>query len=156
MTPAIKLAQKQNVAHTVHSYEHDSNSLSYGDEARQKLAVDANRVFKTLIVELSTGALAVGVVPVNGKLNLKAMANALGAKKAHMADTDKAQRSTGYLLGGISPIAQKKALKTVIHCSAQDLGTVFVSAGRRGVEIELHAACLAKLCKAQFAQIASI
>ena len=156
MTPAIELVQRTNTMHKVHSYEHNPNADSYGDEAVQLLGVNADLVFKTLIVELNNGELAVGVVPVKGKLYLKAIAKALKAKKVDMADTQKAQRVTGYLLGGISPLGQKKALKTVLDVSAQDLDQIHVSAGRRGLEIELNPNDLAKLCRGIFAPIASI
>jgi Cys-tRNA(Pro)/Cys-tRNA(Cys) deacylase len=155
VTPAIDLALKTNTPHHVHSYEHDPKSASYGDEAVEQLGVDANQVFKTLVVQLNNGDLAVGVVPVNSTLNLKSVASTLNAKKAVMADTQKAQRVTGYLLGGISPIGQKKGLSTIIDSSAKTFETIYVSAGRRGLEIELSADDLAKLCQSQFAAIAS-
>lgn len=155
MTPAIDLALKNNIEHTVHSYQHDPKAESYGGEAVELLGVDKNWVFKTLVIELNTGELAIGVVPVNGKLNLKAIANTLNVKKAVMADTQKAQRVTGYLLGGISPLGQKKTLKTVIDSRAESLSTVYVSAGRRGLEIELMPSDLATLCNATFASISS-
>ena len=155
MTPAIDLAVKTNTPHRVHSYEHDPKSASYGDEAAEKLGVNTKQVFKTLVVQLNTGELAVGVVPVNSTLNLKAIASALKVKKAIMADTQKAQRVTGYLLGGISPLGQKKTLATIIDVSAKSFATIYVSAGRRGLEIELSSENLGSLCKAQFAEIAS-
>ena len=156
MTPAIDLAQKTNTPHTVHSYDHDPEADSYGDEAVQLLGVAAHLVFKTLIIELNNGELAVGIVPVNKKLNLKAIAKVLKVKKAEMADTQKAQRVTGYLLGGISPLGQKKALKTVIDSSVIGVDKLHISAGRRGLEIELSPNDLIKLCNAQIAPIASI
>lgn len=155
MTPAIDLALKSNTEHIVHAYEHNSKAESYGAEAVELLGVDAAQVFKTLVIELNTGELAVGVVPVQGKLNLKAIANTLKAKRAVMANTQKAQRVSGYLLGGISPLGQKKALRTVIDSSAESLSTVFISAGRRGLEIELKPNDLAYLCRATFASISS-
>lgn len=155
MTPAIKLAIKSQTEHKVHSYEHEPSVHSYGEEAAKQLNVDAAQVFKTLLIELNSGALAVGIVPVACKLNLKAMAQTLSAKKAVMADTNKAQRSTGYLLGGISPLGQKKKLPTIIDDSAKSFDTIFVSAGKRGLEIELSPDDLAKLCGAKYAHIAS-
>lgn len=134
---------------------HDPKSTSYGDEAAEKLGINTKRVFKTLIVQMSTGDLAVGVVPVSNSLNLKAIASALKVKSVTMADTQKAQRVTGYVLGGISPLGQKKALPTIIDLSAKSIETIYVSAGRRGLEIQLSTADLAFLCKAQFAEIAS-
>ena len=156
MTPAIDLANKYKVAFTVHQYQHDPNAESYGDEAAARLGFHANRVFKTLVVELNTGELAVGIVPVSGSLNLKALAAAAKAKKAVMADSLKVQRTTGYVLGGVSPIGQRKKLATVIDGSANDFNTILVSAGKRGLEIELSAHDLAILTAATFAEISAV
>ena len=145
MTPAINAAKKAGIAHCIHEYKHDPAAESYGLEAADKLGVAAQRVFKTLVAELDDGRLAVGIVPVAASLNLKALAAALGAKRAEMADMAKAERATGYVAGGISPIGQKKRLATVVDESAMLLDTIFVSAGRRGLEIELAAADLVKL-----------
>ncbi|MFQ3226633.1 MAG: Cys-tRNA(Pro)/Cys-tRNA(Cys) deacylase [Porticoccaceae bacterium] len=153
MTPAIELATKYKVAFTVHQYQHNSKAESYGDEAAVSLGADPKQVFKTLVVELNSGELAVGVVPVSGSLNLKAIANAANAKKAAMADKLKVQRSSGYVLGGVSPIGQRKPLTTIIDSSANNFSTVFVSAGKRGLEIELSASDLANLTSATFAPI---
>lgn len=153
MTPAITLAEKQGIAHTVHSYQHDPASESYGLEAAEKLDLDPLRVFKTLVVALDSGKLAVMVLPVSSMLSLKAAAKAAGAKKAAMADAKAVERSSGYVLGGVSPLAQKKRLPTVIDSSAQSFDTIFVSAGRRGLEIELAADDLATLTGASFAGI---
>ena len=155
MTPAIDLATKHNVAFTVHQYDHDPSVESYGDEAAAILGLDPAQVFKTLVVELNTSELVVGIVPVSGSLNLKAIASAAKAKKAVMADKLKVQRTTGYVLGGVSPIGQRKQLTTVIDSTAQDFATIFVSAGKRGLDIELSAVDLAKLTGASFAAIAS-
>jgi Cys-tRNA(Pro)/Cys-tRNA(Cys) deacylase len=119
------------------------------------LGADPKQVFKTLVVELNSGELAVGVVPVSGSLNLKAIANAANAKKAAMADKLKVQRSSGYVLGGVSPIGQRKPLTTIIDSSANNFSTVFVSAGKRGLEIELSASDLANLTSATFAPISA-
>lgn len=153
MTPAIDLLKKAGAEHTVHSYSHDPKSPSYGLEAAEKLGVDPARVFKTLLAATEKGELLVAVVPVVGSLDLKALAQAAGAKKAEMADPAAAQRATGYLVGGISPLGQKKRLRTFIDQSAQDFPTINVSAGRRGLELELSAATLARHSQAQFADI---
>lgn len=153
MTPALDLLKKNRIEHRVHSYEHDPKAASYGLEASEKLGLDAARVFKTLLASSEKGELLVAVVPVAGTLDLKALAAAAGIKKAEMADPAAAQRSTGYLLGGISPLGQKKRLRTFIDDSAQPFETVFVSAGRRGLEVELSAAALAEQTQAKFAAI---
>ncbi|MCF2947862.1 Cys-tRNA(Pro) deacylase [Paraglaciecola aquimarina] len=137
MTPAINLLKKLKIEHKVHSYEHDESYDSYGLEAADKLNVQAQRVFKTLVVKLDSGALAVAILPVDKKLSMKLVAKALSAKKAEMADKLEVQRSTGYVLGGVSPLGQKKRLKTVVDDSASELPSIFVSAGKRGLEIEL-------------------
>ena len=155
MTPAINTAKQANISFKTHSYEHDPKSASYGQEAADCLGIDGNRVFKTLVVCLDGNSkrLAVAVVPVSGSLDLKALASTLKAKKADMADTQEAQRATGYVLGGISPLGQKKRLPLVIDNSAQALNTILVSAGRRGLEIELAPADLAQLSHGLFAPI---
>lgn len=153
MTPALDLLKKNRIEHRVHSYEHDPKAASYGLEAVEKLGLEAARVFKTLLASSEKGELLVAVVPVAGTLDLKALAQAAGVKKAEMADPAAAQRSTGYLLGGISPLGQKKRLRTFIDQSAEPFETIFVSAGRRGLEVELPAAALAQQTAARFAAI---
>ncbi|GGY37329.1 Cys-tRNA(Pro)/Cys-tRNA(Cys) deacylase [Bacterioplanes sanyensis] len=155
MTPAINLAKKKGIQHRIHQYEHDPSCQAYGLEAVEKLSLPAEQVFKTLLIELSGGktGLAVAVIPVAQSLNMKRVAKALGAKKADMANPDDAQRVTGYLLGGISPLGQKKALPTVIDDSAQQFDSIYVSAGRRGLEIELAPADLVNLTRGQVAAI---
>ena len=153
MTPAIDLLKKARAVHQVHSYTHDPKSASYGLEAAEKLQLPPERVFKTLLAASEKGELLVAVVPVAGSLDLKALAQAAGVKKAEMADPQAAQRSTGYLLGGISPLGQKKRLRTFIDNSAQLHESIFVSAGRRGLEVELSAATLAEHTQARFADI---
>jgi Cys-tRNA(Pro)/Cys-tRNA(Cys) deacylase len=136
MTPAINIAKKNKISFKVHEYNHDSASESYGLEAAVKMGVDENRVFKTLVVQLDNKQLAVAVLPVSSQLSMKLMAKAAGAKKAIMADPPDVQRSTGYVLGGVSPLGQKKRLKTVIDSSAKKDSTLYISAGRRGLAIE--------------------
>ncbi len=152
-TPATVLAASSGVAYTLHSYLHDPSAASFGLEAAEALGVSASRVFKTLVVKTDSG-LAVGVVPVNSSLSLKAVATALGAKRAEMADPAAATRATGYVLGGISPLGQRTVLPTVIDESASAYSAVFVSAGRRGLEIELDPADLVRLTQAILAHIA--
>ena len=153
MTPALDLLKKARAEHRVHSYEHDPKAASYGLEAVEKLGLQADRVFKTLLAASEKGELLVAVVPVAGTLDLKALAQAAGVKKVEMADPAAAQRSTGYLLGGISPLGQKKRLRTFIDETARPFQTVFVSAGRRGLEVELAASVLAGHTNAAFAPI---
>jgi Cys-tRNA(Pro)/Cys-tRNA(Cys) deacylase len=155
MTPAIKSAEKGKIVFTVHEYEHDPNADSYGLEAASALGVDTARVFKTLLVSLQGGTtpLAVGIVPVKSQLDLKAIAAAAGAKKASIADPKQAERVTGYVVGGISPLGQKKSLPTFIDASVATFATVFVSAGKRGLEIELAPCDLQALCSATLANI---
>ncbi|WP_455375274.1 Cys-tRNA(Pro) deacylase [Kaarinaea lacus] len=153
MTPAINLAKKHKIPHTVHEYSHDSTSESYGLEAAEKLGVPVERVFKTLVVNVDNSALAVGVVPVSSMLSMKLIAKAAGGKKAAMATPSDVERSTGYVLGGVSPLSQKKRLKTVIDSSAKNFDTVYVSAGRRGLEIELSPEDLRMLVNGVFEQI---
>ncbi|MBT2971371.1 MAG: aminoacyl-tRNA deacylase [gamma proteobacterium symbiont of Ctena orbiculata] len=154
MTPAINAAKKAGIEFRIHSYEHDSKHPSYGMEAAEKLGIPPQRVFKTLVVSLDGRELAVAVVPVSTQLDLKAFAKAAKVKKAAMADARQVERSTGYVVGGVSPLGQKKRLLTLIDRSAADLPTLFVSAGRRGLEIELLAEDLAGLLDAQFIAIA--
>ncbi len=154
MTPAIDLLKKQRAEHRVHSYQHDPKAASYGLEAAEKLGLEPARVFKTLLAATEKGELLVAVVPVAGSLDLKALASAAGAKKTEMADPQAAQRSAGYLLGGISPLGQKKRLRTFIDQSAGQWPSIYVSAGRRGLEVELSASVLAELTAGQFAELA--
>ncbi|GGL09994.1 Cys-tRNA(Pro)/Cys-tRNA(Cys) deacylase [Sphaerisporangium melleum] len=152
-TPATVALTKAGAAFTLHPYDHDPNAQAYGEEAADALGLPHERVFKTLVAEVETG-LAVAVVPVAGKLDLKAFAAALGGKRAAMAEAAKAERVTGYVVGGISPLGQRKALPTVIDSSALDFETIYFSAGRRGLQIEAAPADLIRLTKAVTAAIA--
>lgn len=141
MTPAIEQAKKAKINFDILEYQHDPAATNYGSEAAEKLNLAPETVYKTLLVALTghKSSLAVAVIPVTSTLSLKAIAKALGAKKAEMADPKVAERTTGYIVGGISPIGQKKALPTVLDESAKYFERVHVSAGRRGLEISLHA-----------------
>jgi Cys-tRNA(Pro)/Cys-tRNA(Cys) deacylase len=152
-TPATVALTRAGVAFEAHSYEHDPAAPSYGLEAAEALGVAPERVFKTLLVQGEAG-LAVGIVPVDRQLDLKAVAAALGAKKVAMADPAAAERSTGYVVGGISPIGQKRALPTVLDDSALAHATVLVSGGRRGLDLELAPADLVAVTRATTAPIA--
>ncbi|MBE1575979.1 Cys-tRNA(Pro) deacylase [Amycolatopsis sp. TRM77291] len=152
-TPATALLAKQKVAHVLHAYDHDPRAESYGLEAVEALGLDPARVFKTLVAEVD-GKLTVGVVPVTGQLDLKALAAAAGGKKAKMADPAAAQRATGYVLGGISPLGHRSRLPVVIDSSAEKFETVHCSAGRRGLEVELAPGDLVRLTGAVVAPIA--
>lgn len=151
MTPAINSAKHAGIVYQLHEYQHDAAAPSYGQEAAEKLGVAVEQVFKTLVVKLDGQQLAVGVVPVSSQLGLKQMAKAAGAKKAAMAEPSEVERTTGYVLGGVSPLGQKKRLPTYIDASAQRFSTLYVSAGRRGLEIELSPNDLATLSHGRFA-----
>jgi Cys-tRNA(Pro)/Cys-tRNA(Cys) deacylase len=154
-TTATIALDRAKIAFTLHEYEHDPRSASYGLEASDALGVPTERVFKTLVAAIDGGTLAVGVVPVHRQLDLKALAAAVGGKKAVLAEVAAAERATGYVAGGISPVGQKKRLPVVIDSSALGLGTVFCSAGRRGLEIEIAPADLVRAAGAQVAAIAA-
>lgn len=156
-TPAIGVLVRARVPHTLHPYQHDPRSTAFGDEAVAALGLDPHRVFKTLVTALDGGAggLAVAVVPVAAQLDLKALATALRAKRAAMAAVADAERSSGYVAGGISPLGQRKALPTVVDASALGFDTVYVSAGRRGLQVELAPADLVRLTRAVTASIAA-
>ena len=153
MTPGIEVLRDQNVAHQVHEYEHDPRSTQYGIEAAEKLNVSPERVFKTLVLQLSTGKLGVAVIPVSAQLNMKLAAKALQEKKCTMADPTVVERATGCVPGGVSPLGQKRQLKTIIDETAIEHGSILVSAGRRGLEIEIKPTDLAKLLNAEFTTI---
>jgi Cys-tRNA(Pro)/Cys-tRNA(Cys) deacylase len=151
-TPATAILMKAGVIFTVHPYDHDPLTPSYGLEAVAALGVDPRRVFKTLLA-LVDGSPTVAVVPVAGQLDLKALANAVGGKKAEMMDPAAAQRITGYVVGGISPLGQRKQLPTIVDSTAVEFGTVFVSGGKRGLDIELSPDDLVALTQARTAPI---
>lgn len=151
-TPATVALTQARVPFTVHAYDHDPAAASYGSEAAQALGVADRRVFKTLLADVD-GKLTVAVVPVSGQLDLKALAAAAGGKKAAMADPAAAERATGYVLGGISPLGQRRRLPTVVDESALEHPTVFCSAGKRGLEVELAPSDLVALTGAITAAI---
>jgi Cys-tRNA(Pro)/Cys-tRNA(Cys) deacylase len=153
MTPAVIQLQKQKKTFKIHQYQHDASAHSFGIEAVEKLSLNAAQVFKTLVVCTDTDKLAVAIVPVMFKLNLKLIAKALKVKKVKMAEGNRVEITTGYVLGGVSPLGQKKLLTTVIDKSAQDFSHVFVSGGKRGLEIELSPQDLASMCRGKFADI---
>jgi len=153
MTPGILAAKKAGVQFTVHEYDHDPSAPSFGMEAAEKLAVPPERVFKTLVVRLDGRELAVAVIPVNSMLSMKAAAKAAGAKKAEMAPQADVERSTGYVLGGVSPLGQKKRLRTFIDVSAEAFETIFVSAGKRGLDMEIAPGDLRAVCGGTFASL---
>ncbi len=152
-TPATRAAEHASIDFRVHEYAHRAGA-EYGAEAAEQLGVDPARVFKTLIASTTDGRHVVGVVPVAAQLDLKALANAVGAKQAGLAEPDDAQRLTGYVLGGISPLGQKRGLDAVVDASASAHDSVFVSGGRRGLEIELAPRDLVELTHATLAEIA--
>jgi Cys-tRNA(Pro)/Cys-tRNA(Cys) deacylase len=151
-TPAIALLEARHVGYKVHSYPH-RDGAAYGPEAAEALGIDPARVFKTLVTDVD-GALTVGVLPVVATLDLKALAAAVGGKRAKMAEVSVAERATGYVAGGISPLGQKKPLAVVLDVSAQEYETVYCSGGRRGLEVELAPADLVALTGARIASIA--
>lgn len=151
-TPATVVLEKAKAEFTLHPYEHDPSAQAYGEEAADALGVPYERIFKTLVAETESG-LAVAVVPVAGRLDLKALAAALGGKRAAMADAAKVERVTGYVVGGISPLGQRKRLPTVVDDSALNFETIYFSAGKRGLQIETAPATLIELTGAVTAPI---
>ena len=152
-TPALVALEKAGVPHTPRPYDHDpSSDLGFGMEVATALGADPAQVFKTLLASVD-GALVVAIVPVSGKLDLKALASAVGGKKASMADKAAAERATGYVVGGISPFGQRTRLRTVVDTTASDLETVIVSAGRRGLQVEVAPSDLVRLTDAAVAAL---
>jgi Cys-tRNA(Pro)/Cys-tRNA(Cys) deacylase len=154
MTPATRLLDQHAVDYRLHSYEHTAANSDYGIDASAQLGVPAERVFKTLVAELDSHELVVAIVPVSGRLHMKSLANAAGAKKAFMAERTKVEKTTGYVLGGVSPLGQKKTLRSFIDESALGFDTIFISGGRRGLEIEVAPRALPDMLAAAFVAIA--
>lgn len=155
MIPAINLLKKNKCDFKIHKYDHDPECTNFGDEAVEKLGLDANQVYKTLLVELTPRELVVCVLPVANQLLLKEVASVFDVKKAVMASKDEAQKVTGYLLGGISPLGQKKVHRTVLDESVNAFKTIFISGGKRGVDIEVNPNDLKKLLNAKIGKIVS-
>ena len=153
-TPATATVARAKVEHRIHEYHHDPDAPSYGLEAAEQLGVDPDSVFKTLVAEVD-GRLAVAVVPVAARLDLKALAAAAGGRRAVMAEAADAERATGYVVGGISPLGHRKRLPVFLDESMEGRPTVMVSAGRRGLQLELSPADLARLAGATFAPLAT-
>ena len=155
MTPAVNFLKKNKIKFILLRYQHDADHPSYGLEAAENLDLDPNLVFKTLVVQIEGKELVVAMVPVNRQLNLKSLARFLKVKKIGMADGKAVESATGYILGGVSPLAQKKRLRTVIDETAASCSTILISGGRRGLEIELGPDELIRLCGAETGSISS-
>lgn len=153
MTPAVRALERAGVTFTLKEYAHEPGSPAYGEEAAESLGLSPQEVFKTLLTRLDDNHLVVAIVPVANQLDLKALARAAGGKKARMAEPDEAERATGYVVGGISPLGQKKRLATFLDASASQLATVHVSGGRRGLEIALAPADLISLTQARLVEL---
>ena len=154
MTPAINVLKKNKISHRIHHYDHDPNEKAYGEEAALKLELSPDRIFKTLVVNIDHRSMAIALVPVSRQLSLKKMAKTMKTKKIAMAEKKIVERTTGYLTGGVSPLGQKKRLPMVVNSSALEFETIFVSAGRRGLQIELSPEDLIDLTGSQISEIA--
>jgi len=155
MTPAILFLEKQKAAFKVHEYLHDPNHQSFANEAAEKLGIASEKVFKTLVVEVDTCHFVVAIVPSDKQLSMKKLARAASGKKAAMADAKKVQSMSGYVLGGVSPFGQKKKLVTVLDVSASNFDTIYVSGGRRGLELAISPSDLQQLLHASVQDIAA-
>ncbi|MCE9681455.1 Cys-tRNA(Pro) deacylase [Halomonas alkalisoli] len=154
MTPAIRVLERDGATFELLSYEHDPRAAAYGEEAARALSLEPRSVFKTLVARLDDGRLTIGIVPVTAQLDLKALAKAAGARRAGMAEAAEAERATGYVLGGISPLGQKKRLPIFLDESAVSFAAIHVSGGRRGLEIRLAPDDLVRLTNARLAPLA--
>ncbi len=155
MTPAMARLDKAKIAYRLHSYAHEASAESFGDETVARLGVEAARVFKTLIAQTDAGKLVMGLVPVSGRLSTRALASAVGAKRVELAEPGVAERAAGSVVGGISPLFTRKPIPLVLDASARAHATLFVSAGRRGLQLELAPEDLIRLTKATVADIAA-
>lgn len=155
MTPAIDLCRKHGINIVIHEFDHDPSNTHYGQEAAQALGIEADRIFKTLMVAADARTFALGIVPVSGSLDLKHMAAAMGVKKVAMADAKVVQSRSGYLLGGVSPLAHKRPCPLFLDDSAQLYDTIFVSGGKRGLDIEIAPRDLLLLSDGHYAGIAT-
>ena len=153
MTPAINELKKHKITFIMHKYKHDPKVTNYGLEAAEKLNLDAARVYKTLLVELNPKELVVCIIPVNKSLNLKTVASSFESKNALMANKDEAQKATGYLLGGISAFGQKKKHRTLLDVSAQNFETIYISGGKRGLDIEVNPKDIIKVLNSNYENI---
>jgi Cys-tRNA(Pro)/Cys-tRNA(Cys) deacylase len=153
MTPAILFLKTTNIQFEIHEYDHDSNRTDYGIEAASKLSLDPTRVIKTLIIELNPSGFIVAMIPISEQLSMKKLARVAGAKHATMAPSDKIKSLTGYLTGGISPLGQKRPLACYLDQAAATSSTIFISGGKRGIEIELSPQDLIELTKAYQADL---
>lgn len=154
MTPAIHFLAKQGVVYNLHRYELTGETeVTYGEAVAKAIGAEPPRVFKTLIAQLHSGELVAAIVPVNGTLDLRALAAVAGAKTAAMAAPQAAEKATGYVTGGISPFGQRKALRVFVDRSIEAFPTVFVSAGRRGLQVEVSSSDLVRLCRATVAEL---
>lgn len=156
MTPAIRQLKKNKCIFEIHKYEHDPECLNFGDEAVERLNIIPEKVFKTLVVQLKNDEMVVGVISVKDQLCLKKIAKIFKAKKAFMADKDKVQNSSGYILGGVSPFGQKKKLKTILDLNAFKYDTIFVSGGKRGLDIEIKPNELIRILNAKSDDISAV
>ena len=153
MTPAINELKKNKIDFSIHKYKHDPKIDNYGLEAAEKLNIDANRVYKTLLAQLNTKELVVAIIPVNKSLNLKSLASYFEAKSASMADKDEAQKVTGYLLGGISAFGQKKRLRTIVDATSKEFETIYISGGKRGLDLQIKPSDIIKVLNSNYCEV---